>query len=691
MLYWIPYAFVRITVFFTAGIISGLFLPHLLPTYLAWSALLTLVTLYFVVFFFNRWKRRAIWNPGLAGLLAITVAGFLTVEIRREENDPHHLSKYPSAKFIECIIDRQGQEKERNWKEVAVVSRIRDGAAWRNCSGRILLYFPKDEFKERFLYGDKLLIRVTPQPVPEPYNPGQFNYKAFLANKNIHHQGFPRGKDVAVIGHEPPSYLIARSIALRRWAEKQLKLAVPEKQEQAIALALVLGITEGLDNEMMGAYAATGAMHVLSVSGLHVGILYLVLMFFLKPVQRLRNGRWIVAVASLLVLWVYACVTGLSPSVLRAVTMFSFMVIGRALDRTTNIYNVVAASAFLLLVVDPFLITSAGFQLSYLAVVGIVYLQPLLYNLWEPRYRFVDEVWKVTSVSISAQLATFALGMLYFHQFPNYFLLSNLFVLPLGFAVLVGGLAVLAFSFWNALAAVAGILLQWVIRLLNFLIFFTESLPYSVTGNIHITSFHCVVLMTGVVSIVLFLQHRRLWLLWTSSTCCLAYAAASWAFYVADVAPARLSVYRVPRVSAFDLMQEGRGYHSCEGDSNALSFHVQPNRSMREIRRLQPVQGAAFCKTLTFGKLMVWNGKSILQITSAPEGSFGTHVQVDYFIISGNAFRTYEQLPANIKAGTTIIDSGNSFSVADSLLKEFVRRNIPVHSVWHHGAFDKII
>jgi len=189
--------------------------------------------------------------------------------------------------------------------------------------------------------------------------------------------------------------------------------------------------------------------------------------------------------------------------------MFSFIVVARPFGRDTNIYNTLAASAFLLLLYNPYLIMSVGFQLSYLAVVGIVYLQGPLYRLWEPTSLFWDKLWKVTCVSLAAQLATFSLGLFYFHQFPVYFLFSNLAVIPLSVVVLVMGVLLLVISPFVWLAGFTGLLLQFIISLLNGIVTFVEGLPFSLINGVYITALQCFALMGMIICVVPLFESRK--------------------------------------------------------------------------------------------------------------------------------------------------------------------------------------
>ncbi len=691
MLYWIPYAFVRISVFFIAGILAGIYAGDVIPFRVASALLIALCAAFFVIVFFNRHKGRLVFNPGACGLAAIFLAGYCNVYLNRDTNDDKHLVHHPEITYYAGVVSRYGQEKEKTFKEVISVQQTFNGHSWMVATGDVMVYLPKNDFPSGLNYGDRLIIKGSPSLVPEPANPGEFNYREYLAASNIYHQHFLSSATAKVFGNDPPSRLMDISISMRKWADAQMKKYVKGERERAIASALVLGVTDGLDNDLMGAYAATGSLHVLSVSGLHVGILYLVIMLLLKPMLRIRHGKWIVAGISLVTLWLYACVTGMSPSVLRAVAMFSFMVAARPLNLRTNIFNVLGASAFLLLLFNPFLILSIGFQLSYLAVAGIVYIHPLLYGQWEVNNRIGDEIWKISSVSIAAQLATLGLGLLYFHQFPNYFLLSNLYVLPLGFVILVGGLALLVVSFVEVIAYFVGAILEFVIYILNYLIFLTESIPFSVVSGIYITGFQCALLMCVIVFGILLIQFRKKWMIIPSALSLLFFALMSWIHFNDEVAPASVSVYKVSGSTAIDFFESGTVLQFLSEDTppDKVSFHVQPNRVRKNATRVIDLQEMAIYQKHARKEVACWQGKTFLRITGDVDDL--EPMKVDFLILSGNALKQWQDLPKGFSADLIIIDTSNSFRIADTLEKSKHEIGSNVHSIWHLGAFDQKI
>ncbi|MEO7989679.1 MAG: ComEC/Rec2 family competence protein [Chryseolinea sp.] len=691
MVAWIPYPFVRIVVFFIAGILFGIYLPDIIDETFAQFTLSTFVILYIVLFFIS--QKRIKINLGFLGLTTIFLAGYVQLLSQTESRQADHFIHFSKPiEYYKAVVTKYAEEKDKSWKLEVNLTELKSEGKWKIGEGKIVCYFPKEDFKKPFQYGDVLLVKGNPQIVQPPSNPGEFDYQRFLTFRNIYHQHFIKRENVKWLQNNPPNYFLYYSIKARSWADSTLYANVIGEREQAIASALVLGVTDGLDNELLSAYSATGAMHVLAVSGLHVGIIYWIILLLFKPLTKSKSGEWTLAVLSFIILWSYAFVTGLSPSVLRAVAMFSVVAIARPANQRTNIYNTLAAAAFLLLVYEPFFIMSVGFQLSFLAVLGIVYLQPALYAWWEPRARFWDEVWKITCVSIAAQAATFSLGLLYFHQFPNYFLISNLFVIPISFGVLVDGLLVLAVGFFHPLASFFGLILEWFIKAMNFVVFTVEDFPFSLVENIYINTFQCWMIMLLIIVIILLLEYKKFSYLITSVCLSFVVGISSWIHFVEDVDTERLILYKVAHHNAFDLIDHGQALFFTDSvlynDREKLRFHIQPNRLIGGVSTIQPGYEKLDNITKKDGcTLLVWKQKTIL-ILNQRTFTLPNNLKVDYLIISQNAIKDLTSIQNHIQTDKVIFDSSNSFYYVDKMLKQANELHMNVYSVLHDGAFE---
>lgn len=677
---------VRITGFLVAGILVGIYQPDFLPTRMAIILLVILIGIYMVGFAFRQ-NSITKYILGVVGFSSIALVGFLHLHYNTDRHTADHfIHANSSITAYEAIVRSVPESKARSWKLQVDVVRMATGT-WKPASGNVLLYLSKRSFETiPWRYGDHLLIRGAPVELTTPANPGEFDYKRFLSFRNIYHQQFLNADQVQFLSSVERKGFLYYSHQVRAWATDVINHYIQGTQAQAIAQALILGVTEGIDTDLQQAYAASGAMHVLAVSGLHVGIIYGILLYLLKPLAAFSWSRWVVAIISIILLWAFAFVTGLSPSVLRAVTMFSFIALARPLGWRTNIYNTLAASAFVLLLYDPYLIMSVGFQLSYLAVLGIVYLQRPIYNLWEVKTRVVDWIWQITCVSIAAQIATFALSMLYFHQFPVYFLVSNLFVIPLSTLVLVGGIILLAVSGISVVASGVGYGLQQVIELLNWLVFQAEELPFSLINNIYLTTFQCWLIMAMLVSGALIFH-------WRSLKPVLAMAGFGVVLIVtqvlhhAEISDRQFIVYSVTGYSALEFIDGGVSYARLDSglasQEERVRFHIRPNRLNRGVHNTHTE--IPFGKSVANGfQLFSWHSTRIGLVQA--DLALLVTAELDYLIIGRNAIRNPAQL-VGMKAKKIILDGSNSRSYVARWKRWADEYGMEVHPVTESGAF----
>lgn len=324
------------------------------------------------------------------------------------------------------------------------------------------------------LFGAEVFCRLKIKENSEKQYPWEFDRGNWLKNNHLH---FEATAFTAVQTANNESFL-QRIRHLRRYCLQLLSAHLPP-EESALAKALILGEKSELPDELREAYASAGAMHVLAVSGLHVGIVYLILFYLLKPLREYPRRRWIFLLISMSGIWFYATLTGLSPSVSRAALMFSMFSIGQIMVRSANSWNVVFFTAFALLISDTRMLFSPGFQLSFSAVIGILMCYRPMRKWWLPRHRLVAYFYDIVLVSIAATLFTTPLAIYYFGQFPIYFLLTNLFVIPAAFILLSFGLVFLVaahFEIWTIWVAGFYKTMLWA---LNQAIYFIHHLPGS--------------------------------------------------------------------------------------------------------------------------------------------------------------------------------------------------------------------
>jgi len=365
-------------------------------------------------------------------------------------------------------------KKPNSFENLLKIKAVEVSGNWEASSGQVIIYH---QAQNPLLPGQILKIKQSPETIDGPKNPHEFDYRAFLARKGIHFRQFI-GTDFQILDSLSAGSSDFFLINLRNQLAERINSQIPDEQSRQIAMALLLGQKQSLDRDLRAGYVQAGVMHILAVSGLHVGIIYALLLALMKPFKLSKKWSRIYLLLVVGMIWLYAFITGLSPSVVRAATMFSLIALGQLRDRKPSVFNILAFSAMLMIVIDPEVIFDVGFQLSYLAVAGIVLIQPLILNWWLPQNRILEYIWQLTAVSLAAQLITFPLSVFYFHVFPTYFLLGNLLILPLAFLIMQVGVPLLFLGWIPVLGTVLGWILSKLIWFQNLLVQLIQLLPF---------------------------------------------------------------------------------------------------------------------------------------------------------------------------------------------------------------------
>lgn len=422
----------------------------------------------------------------LISSLFFLLACYIT-SIHVGKHNTKHLSNLAITEF-KCIGEISSSPKINSKVQVQIsLDKITNGGMEYKVEGKLISFIPIDKDSKQLKFGDKIWLRVKINEIPPSKHSSGFDFKKYYANKGIYHNA--NVLDWKLI--ERNKGIHSHILKQRDHFLKVLSVHLPTENEFAVGAALCLGNKELLSDELKNEFATVGAMHVLAVSGLHVGIIFSLLLKILS-LFKTRKKLWVYSkiVCTILCVWLFALLTGGSPSVLRAALMFSFMTISFYSRRFRNTYNTLAAAAILLLIYDPFLLYDVGFQLSFTAVTGIVYLQPRIYKLLYFKWQLPDYFWQITSVGIAAQLATFPIGLYYFHHLPINFILTGLFVVPFAFLILTLGISLFVVQLAsNILAGIVGAVLYAIIWANNALIHLVFSLPTNDFGYIVLSGF----------------------------------------------------------------------------------------------------------------------------------------------------------------------------------------------------------
>jgi competence protein ComEC len=538
----------------------------------------------------------------------------------------------------------------------------RDSSGWMPFDAGVMLYTEPDSGLLLPEAGSYLLFSAQLSLLKGPANPGEFNYREYLARQGIYLSTYLK-KGQWVTSKVPAGLNIHRFAEnLRRQLLAGLEDHGIRGRHYGIASALLLGEDSHLDRDVRDVYARAGAMHILCVSGLHVGVIFLVMSYMLGFLKRSRPGKMIMPVLLMGGIWSYALVTGLAPPVIRASCMISFFIVGNTLGKNRNVFNTLAASALLMLMIHPLLLYDAGFQLSYAAVTGIISLQRPVDRLFYSRFILPGKIWSISAVSIAAQLGTLPVVLYYFHRFPLYGLLTNLVVIPLSSLIIYSGLIFFLMPAGTAAASAAAWVLNRLLGLMDGGVAFVESLPGGLIEDIYTDLTMALMIALILAGFSAYLLRRNNVLLITTLFVVLAFSVYRLQDNYMKERQTAFIVYAVKGHSACDII-EGRR-HIFMADSLLLTSRQKIDYSVRPawLERglsdpdilLIPVSTAHITYQIphsTSFRILLWQGR--FPACHPPEERMST----DFLVLRGDCPFEPEQVFQWFDPGLVIIDA----------------------------------
>ncbi len=468
------------------------------------------VFLLLVLLFLNRQKYSGFdsgWKYGL--LIHIFILLLSMAWTGRIMEYPSFMDHSGQGDRLVAVIRENPQERENTIRIIVEVSGVISGTGWINTSGRAVAWLEKDIMAADLDIGDRIVMPNRVQEIKNAGNPFEFDYRRHMYFQGVYGQVYlPAGSWFRIEDHSRRELELIPA-KLRNRLLEILQSTGLTGREYSVASAMLLGSRDELDHETRQIYSGSGAMHILAVSGLHVGIVYIFLIWILGPFKRIRYFRVMTAVVILLVIWFYAMITGLSPSVIRAATMFSFLSFARAAGKQSGTLNILASAAFFQLLANPFSLFMVGFQLSYLAVAGIISFQPVIYSLFRFKNMLSGKLWALVSLSVSAQILIFPLIIFYFNQFPTWFLLTNIAAVPLASLILYSGLFLFLFSFVPLLFFSFSFILNSALLLLNFITESISHLPGSKISGITLSIPEVLTVYAIIICVIIFISLKK--------------------------------------------------------------------------------------------------------------------------------------------------------------------------------------
>lgn len=691
MINWREYPFIRLLLPFVAGIFLSFYYQDNSP-FIFWVSIALFLALATLTIRKGHYQQRNLYGTILIGFL-ILFGYQLGVRHNQSLHEAHFSQHIEGETGIIAQVKDHGKTTNSQ-KLLLQVKALEDLPAGTPVCGQLLAYLESDSLSATLRYGDQIYFTGNIQPIAPPKNPKAFDFSRYQANQNVYHQTYIKSGNWMIYRRDQGNPVLAFALSLRSDFLAVLKTQLGDGAELAVASALILGKKDLLDQETKSAYSDTGAMHVLAVSGLHVGLVCfgigLILgLFPFKSIRWVWIKTWIMVGG----VWFFAFLTGAAPSVLRAATMFSFLVVGSAMRHHPSIYNTLAASAFVLLCFNPYVICEVGFQLSYLAVTSIIYFQPKLYGNLYFSNKVLNYIWKLTSVSIAAQIGTLPISLYYFHQFPMYFWLSGLIVIPAATVILGSGILLFFIEMIiPALSFIPGKILFYSLWITNVSVEWISQLPGAVWAGIWIGTGTLLILYLGIGMLLLLINTKKFRWIQALAGLFVLFALNISATKIHHFNDSSFVVYFHKKNLLIDLFD--RDYSWAIQNQNLterdIDFIAKNNRLAEQANfhgaTFLTEKGETYCWKYQHG-LLRFKDQTLLIIHQDKIPSFTEQIEVDYLLVSDCSKIDMNEVLEKFPSKKLLI-AGNNYWKKVKIWKEITdEKGIEIHDIRDQGAF----
>ena len=576
--------------------------------------------------------------------------------------------------------------KEKSYKALATFNAVYDNRVWQPVEGDVLLYFKKDSSKPNVHYGSQIILLKKVTSIVNAGNPGAFNYERYCSFQDIHYQAFLSDNDFTILPTEQTSWFANVLINIRTSVLEILKKNIKSQDELSIAEALLIGYRDELYRELVRAYSNTGVVHIIAISGLHLGMIYGLLLFLFKPFNRYKFSKIVKPIIIIFILWMFSFIAGTAPSILRSAIMFTCIVIADSLGKRSNIYNGLAISAIIILIINPFSLWDVGFQLSYSAVLSIVFFSPYVKKWFYFKNKLLKGFWELNVITLSAQVLTLPIMLYHFHQFPNLFLFANIFAVPFSGLILYAELLLLIFSLWLNAASFIGKGIEWSIAVLNKFILNIDALPFAVWESIQISILQAIILFVSIIGFSYWLIEKKSKAMLIGLLFLMCFIGFRSIDLINRNHQQKIIVYNVPKHTAIDLV-DGRklffiGDSILKEDGFLRNFHIKPSRILHRTTESDAVSNITY-----FNNFILTRNKSIAVVDS-PVFYAGEKIKVDAVIITKNPRVYIDKLYQAFDCKQYIFDASNSMWKINKWKQACDSLHLQYHICSLQGAFE---
>lgn len=575
------------------------------------------------------------------------------------------------AQWMLVRVRELPSERNRSIRTIADVVAIEDSVGSPlSCHGKIMLYLQKPS---SVALGDEILVFSTPKRPSASENPHQFDYRRHLQRKGILYTIYADSSRYRIVGHSGKG-LMHRVTSLRKRMVNVIRYSRLTPSQQGIAEALFLGWDDDLDDDTEAHFQRAGITHLLCVSGLHVGIVALLVGYCLFFLGNKRSMRILKGCLQLVVIWLFVILTGMSPGTMRAGIMFSFIVVGQMFFTKPPTLNAIAASALILLVCNPLLLFNVGFQLSYSSVFGIVlFVRPLEELIPIPKvnkltFVCLSKLRTLFCVSLVAQISTAPLILYYFHQFPLYFLVANMVVVPFAGLLLGSVLLLVVVAWWPWAFSVAGAVVSAELTATEWVTSNIASWPHSMLQNIYFDGFMLLFAFAIIAALGAALLCREWRWIVMALACTLPLSIHARHIESACSTQRHFDIYRVGNRTAIEFFVGHKSYLLCDSNvaknPQSIAFQTDNNLLWRKARRCHILSlDTSFEDENLFvdKRFIAFDGKTMRIIDRSNYREMPhQRLKIDYLIIRESPYITAEELKNRYDFDTLVVTSQNS-------------------------------
>lgn len=622
-------------------------------------------------------------------LVFFLLLGALLTYLQDIRNDKHWFGKSYAEEMLFVQLYEPLSAKGKTYKAICkVFAKLDSNGIEHTATGKIFLYLKKEELPPTLKFGNTLLLKKSVDIIRNNGNPAALNYNRYCLFQGITHQAFLSAADIVEVQSNAKSlYLRRLMFAARDSAIAILRRNIFSSKELGIAEALLIGYRNDLDRDLVQSYSNTGVVHIIAISGLHLGMIYVLLLRILYPFRKRKGYLFLKTITVLLVLWAFTFVAGAAPSVLRAAVMFSVFQLAEWLDHKPNGIATLSASAFILLLINPFYLWDVGFQLSYAAVLSIMIFYKPIYRSLFFRNGIVKIVWQLNAVSLSAQILTIPIAALHFHQFSNLFWIANFIAVPLSGFILYAEIGLLVCAWYKPVALFLGNIITISTAWMNGFIEWIDTVSFSVSDGLFINTFQSILLLLFIACIAGWLLRKQPQLLLISLFFLLTFLIIDTKRAITNKGQQKMIVYNVPNKVAIEFISGHNNYFL--GDTDLLNDNFLKNFHLKPARiKYHTYEHPGSIIQLSGNPVIQFANKKIWIITNSISFDATTvHPVFDYIIVAKNAKINWDAFHKSVECYTVIFDGSNSWWKVPIWQKDCHQLHLRTHNVLEQGAF----